>query len=65
MKRQGTTLHQHAKAYVDSALDAQRRSGHEPQVSEEAYTAAVARAEKGFAGLTAGQSRTDEGPAPA
>lgn len=65
MADRGRDLQKHAQAYVDSVLEAQRRTGHDPQVSDEAYKAAVVRAAKGFAQLAARPARADEDAIPA
>jgi hypothetical protein len=65
MRHRPDELHEQAQAYVDSALEAQRRSGHEPAVSDEAYTAAIERAAESFARLTDPTERPDEDAIPA
>ena len=41
MKHQPDDLQEQAQAYVDGVLEAQRRSGHDPEVTDEAYAVAV------------------------
>ena len=65
MKHQPEDLQEQAQAYVDSALEAQRRSGHDPQVSDEAYAVAVRRAAESFARLTDPSEKPDEDAIPA
>lgn len=60
-----TDIQRHAQEYVDRVLDAQRRAGHEPQLSPEAYEAAVKRAAEGFAGLLDRNERPDDDRVPA
>lgn len=52
MTTNGTDLHAHARAYIDSVLESQRQAGHEPQISNEAYESAINRVEEAFVGLT-------------
>jgi hypothetical protein len=65
MKHRPEELHQQAQAYVDGVLEAQRRSGHDPQVSDEAYAAAIERAAESFARLTDLTEKPDEDAVPA
>ena len=53
------------QAYVDSVLEAQRRSGYDPHVADDAYQAAVERAAEGFAALVSREERPDEDAVPA
>jgi hypothetical protein len=55
-----TDVEQRAQEYVDRVLEAQRRSGHEPQLSPEAYAAAVKGAAEGLAALVDTNERADD-----
>ena len=57
-------VHEYAQAYVDRVLEKQRESGHEPRLSDEAYSAAIERAAEGFASLTDREERPDEDAVP-
>jgi predicted anti-sigma-YlaC factor YlaD len=65
VKHQEHDLQQRAQSYVDSVLEAQRRSGHDPEVTDEAYASAVERAAAGFARLTDPTESADEDAVPA
>lgn len=60
MKHRPEDLHEQAQAYVDGTLEAQRRSGHDPEISDEAYAAAIERAAESFARLTDPTAKPDE-----
>lgn len=57
--------HKQAQEYVDRVLEAQRRSGHEPDISPEAYETAVRRSADGFASLLDRSERPDDDRVPA